>query len=301
MNNIAGYEKKLFFCMIVLISNILNHMKNLKVLPFLFILLFLNSCGETNVIEITPDSTVDAPAISGYFKKRVLIEDYTGTWCGNCTRVSYAIEQVKEQNDKVVSVAIHNGNDPYHFPGIAPLKNLILPNTPLALPVSRLNRVLVWTFPEPTNIQEVINLTGNNSGVGLAMNSTVNNGTITLNLNMKFALDYSNLKLVVYVLEDNLVYVQRNYTEYYNAVNPIPNYVHNHVLRTCLTNILGDVVEGNTTAGNQISKNFTIPIPSSIENAENINFVAFLVDGNNIAINSRASVANENQVFEENP
>ena len=35
------------------------------------------------------------------------------------------------------------------FAGIAPLKNLILPNSPLALPVSRLNRMIVWTFPEP--------------------------------------------------------------------------------------------------------------------------------------------------------
>lgn len=301
MNNIAGYEKKLFFCIIVLISNTFHYMRNLKVLPFLIILLFLSSCGETNVIEIVPDTTVDAQPIAGYFKKRVLIEDYTGTWCGNCTRVSYAIEQAKAQNDKIVSVAIHNGNDPYNFLGIAPLKNLILPNTPLALPVSRLNRLTVWTFPEPANVQEPINLTGNNSGVGLAMNSTVNNGMINLSVNIKFALNYSNLKLVVYVLEDNLVYSQRNYTEYYNAVNPITNYIHNHVLRTCLTDILGDVVQGNTTDGSEISKSFSVPIPNSIENAENINFVAFLVDADNNAINSRASVANENQGFEENP
>ncbi len=276
-------------------------MRNLKILPFFIISLFFISCGDTNVVEIVPNSSVDTPPISGYFKKRVLIEDYTGTWCGNCTRVSYAIEQVKEQNDKSVSVAIHNGNDPYHFQGIAPLKNLILPNSPLALPVSRLNRMTVWTFPEPTNIQEAINLTGNNSGVGLAMNSTVNNGMITLDLNIKFALNYSNLKLVVYVLEDNLIYLQRNYTDYYNAVNPITTYEHDHVLRACLTNILGDVVEGSTTAGSEISKSFSVPIPSNIENADNINFVAFLVDSNNNAINTRASYANESQSFEENP
>jgi hypothetical protein len=34
---------------------------------------------------------------------------------------------------------------------------------------------------------------------------------------------------------------------------------------------------------------------------QNINFVAFLVGEDNIAINTRASHANENQEFEENP
>ncbi len=261
--------------------------------------LFL-SCSDTVVVENRPDQSTNAPAISGYFKKRVLIEDYTGTWCGNCTRVSYAIDQVLEQTDKAVTVAIHNGNDPFHFAGIAPLKNLILPNSPLALPVSRLNRVNVWTFPEYTNVQQAIDFTSNNTTVGLAMNSTVANGNIDLTVNLKFVDDYSNLKLVVYLLEDGLIHFQRNYTNFYNAVNPILDYEHNHVLRSSLTDILGDSISG-TTNGSTITKNFTIPIPSNIQNAANINFVAFVVGSDNQAINARASHANENQVFEINP
>lgn len=276
-------------------------MKKSFYLSLFFLSALLTSCGDTNVVENIPDGSLDTPPISGYFKKRVLIEDYTGTWCGNCTRVSYAIEQVKAQNDKVVTVAIHNGNDPYHFAGIAPLKNLILPNSPLALPVSRLNRMIVWTFPEPTNVQEAINLTGNNSGLGIAMNSSIENGNINLDVNVKFALNYTNLKLVVYLLEDELVHFQRNYTTYYDNVNPIANYVHNHVLRASMTDILGEAILGNTSAGSSFSKNFSIPVPSNIANAANINFVAFLVGEDNVAINARASHANENQEFEENP
>lgn len=289
----------LFFCKTIFTLNSLL-MKKIVYLSLFFLSALLVSCGDTKVVENIPDGSVSAPAISGYFKKRVLIEDYTGTWCGNCTRVAYAIDEVKAQSDKVVTVAIHNGNDPYNFDGIAPLKDLITPNYPLALPVSRLNRMIVWTFPEPTNTQQALDLTGNNSGLGLAMNSTVANGMVTLDVNMKFALNYTNLKLVVYLLEDNLVYPQRNYTTYYNAVNPIPDYVHNHVLRTPMTNILGDAVTENTTAGSSITKHFSIPIPANVANAANINFVAFLVGNDNIAINSRASNANEVQTFEEN-
>lgn len=275
-------------------------MKKVYFLNLFLSFLFLSSCSDTVVVENRPDQSANAPAISGYFKKRVLIEDYTGTWCGNCTRVAYAIDEVNSMSDKIVNVAIHNGNDPYHFPGIAPLKNLILPNSPLALPVSRLNRTVVWTFPEPTNTQEAIDLTGNNTTLGLAMNSTVANGNINLDVNIKFLDDYSNLKLVVYLLEDHLIYMQRNYTNYYNAVNPIMDYEHNHVLRSSLTDILGDAITG-TTNGETVTKSFSIPVPTNIANASNISFVAFVVGADNKALNARASHANENQTFEVNP
>ena len=164
---------------------IIKVMKKISLLVLFSSFLFL-SCSDTIVVENKPDQSSAAPPISGNFKKRVLIEDYTGTWCGNCTRVAHAIEEVKSQTDKAVTVAIHNGNDPYHFEGIAPLKNLILPNSQLALPVSRLNRMTVWTFPEVSNIQQALDLTGNNTTLGLALNSTVTNGTINLDVNMKF-------------------------------------------------------------------------------------------------------------------
>jgi hypothetical protein len=277
-------------------------MKKLKLL-FLYSIVstLLFSCSDTVVVKNIPDGSSTSPAISGYFKKNVLIEDYTGTWCGNCTRVAYAIDLTKEQSDNVVSVAIHNGNDPYHFAGIDPLKNLILPNYQLALPVSRLNRMIVWTYPETSNVQEAIDLTGNNSGVGIAMNSTIANGNINLDVNMKFALDYSNLKLVVYLLEDGLIHYQRNYTDYYNAENPILNFEHNHVLRASITDILGDSITEETKAGDLITKSFSLPVPDNIENADKLNFVAFLVGSDNVSINARASHGNENQPFEENP
>ena len=275
-------------------------MKKKGFLGLILVSILLFSCSETVVIENRPDQSPTAPPISGYFKKRVLIEDYTGTWCGNCTRVSYAIEQAKEQSDKIVAVAIHNGNDPFHFAGIAPLKNLILPNSPLALPVSRLNRLNIWSTPEHANVQQAVDFTSNNSTVGLAMNSTLANGTVSLDVRAKFLDDYSNLKLVVYLLEDHLIYFQRNYTSFYNGVNPILDYEHNHVLRQSLTNILGEDITG-TTSGSTFSRNFTFPVPANIANADNISFVAFLVGADNKAINARESHINENQQFEINP
>ena len=276
-------------------------MKKTYFLVLFLIAITLTSCSDTVVIENRPDQSAAAPAIPGYFKKRALIEDYTGTWCGNCTRVSYAIELTKQQSEKVVSVAIHYGNDPYNYgaAAIAPLKNLISPNAPLALPVSRLNRLNVWTYPETSNIQQAIDLTGNNTTLGLAMNSTVDASSINLDVNVKFLDDYSDLKLVVYLLENHLMYFQRNYLEYYGGIDPIPVFEHNHVLRSSMTHILGDEITG-TTNGNTVTKNFSIPVPSNV-NPNNVSFVAFVVGADNKVINVRESHANENQTFEINP
>ena len=48
------------------------------------------------------------------YKQYVLVEDYTGTWCGYCTRVSFAIEELKKQTNDAVVIAIHQG-DPMQF------------------------------------------------------------------------------------------------------------------------------------------------------------------------------------------
>jgi hypothetical protein len=276
---------------------------NFKALSTLFIaVIMLVSCQDTVIVENRPDGSATAPPVSGYLKKNVLIEDYTGTWCGNCTRVAWAIEEAKAVSDKVVSVAIHNGNDPYHYADIAPLKNLILPTSQLALPVSRLNRMIVWSFPETSNVQQALDLTGNNTTIGLAMNSTVANGNINLDVKVKCLDNYEGLKLVVYLLEDKLYYNQRNYySDLYGGVNPIPNFEHNHVLRASLTDITGEVITG-TVNGATVTRNFSIPVPANIANPANISFVAFLTKASdNIAINARAAHANENQSFQENP
>ena len=141
-------------------------MKKIYLLSLLFGSFLFSSCSDTNVVENWPDESAYEPPYSGYFKKRVLIEDYTGTWCGNCARVAYAVEQVKLQTDKAVTVAIHDGNDPYSYNGIDSLKILISPNSTWALPIARLNRMTVWTYPEPTNIQQAIDLTGNHFCMG---------------------------------------------------------------------------------------------------------------------------------------
>jgi thiol-disulfide isomerase/thioredoxin len=276
-------------------------MRILKLTLVLCTAVLLNFCSETNVKYGKIDESIDAPPISGLFKKRVLVEDFTGTWCGNCTRVAYGVEQLLEQSDKVVAVAVHNGDDPFNYDGIEPLRAQIYPETgDFPLPTARLNRTVFWKFPVDINIQQAKNLTSNNCGLGLALKSSIQNEKLNVDVNLKFAQDYNNLKLVVYIMEDGLIYNQVNYTSFYNNQNPVINFVHNHVLRSTLTKILGDEITENTNAGSALTKQFSINLPSNITNSTNISIAAFVLDSKNTSINARDAKINDIQDFEIN-
>jgi hypothetical protein len=239
------------------------------------------------------------------FVKRVLIEDYTGTWCGNCPRVNHAVELARAQTDKIVTVGIHRSSsnpadanyDPYNFDTSELEAILNMSGYPKAL----LNRMTRWQPLEQNNITQVINLTqGENPKLGLAMDVSIVGSTLNLETKVKFSKDFSNLRLVVYVLENGLIYDQVNYTNFYTGPGTISNFLHDHVLKACLTPLLGETIaNSNTTVGQTYTKSFSVPVPSTISNLNNVEFVAFIVDENNKTINVRKAGAGDNQDFEE--
>ena len=257
---------------------------------------YVNSNGVTltsPTIQVVVNDVIN-------FNKRVLIEDFTGTWCQFCPRVAYAIELVKAQTTDVVVTAIHRGADPYNFSGASVLENQIGVS---GYPTAMLNRSTEWSYPETstTSVNQAVNLTsGTNPKLGVALETTTTGNTSTVNVKVKFGKNFTNnLKLVVYALEDNLIYDQTNSTTYYGGVNPIANFEHDHVLRAVLTSsILGENITGTTNYNSEYSKSFTYTIPVAV-NASNVRFVAFVIDATtNAAINSRDAGPNENQSFE---
>lgn len=256
-------------------------------------------------IQSTPLSIRFHDGSETNFVKRVLVEDYTGTWCGYCPRVAFAVEQVHAQTDKMVAVAIHRPSsnisssvyDPYNY-DTSELEDFIdVPGYPKGL----LNRRTQWTFPEDLNVAQVVSLTqGENPKLGLALQPVINGNTITVDVNVKFSDEFSNLKLVVYVLENGLIYDQHNYTTFYGGAALLPNFEHNHVLRAVLTPLLGEGVNNSETVTNNIyTKTFTATMPENISNSANIEFVAFIVNQNGDALNVRKATPGENQEFEE--
>jgi Outer membrane protein Omp28 len=256
---------------------------------------------------ISNEITIEFDPNAQSFVKRVLIEDYTGTWCVNCPTVSYGIEQLKLQTDKAVPVAIHRGpnaasSDPFNFDAAQPLEDLV--GVASQYPTAKLNRIKDWRYPQYTqnNLDIAINLTtGEVVRLGLAMNAELSGNTVNLNVKAKFFKDYTNLKLVVYVLENDLIYPQKNSTNFYGGLSVIPNFEHDHVVRATFTDILGDAIpSAETFFENVYTRNFSVAIPANIANTANMEFVAFVVGQDNKAINVRSSKLGDNQDFEEN-
>jgi len=251
---------------------------------------------ESDTLEV---EFTELPEIN--FKKRVLVEDYTGTWCGWCPRVSYGMKLLSEQSDAAVFVAIHRApsgtQDPYTYDDADDLEILI--NTP-GYPKGFLNRLTQWNFPEPENVSQAIALTqGSNPKLGLKMASSIANNQIDLTVSALFAQDFEDLKLVVYLLENGLVYPQVNYTSYYNGENPIDNYIHNYTLRKTLTNIIGDAINNvDTRDESEFIRTFTLSVPENVTDVNQVDFVAFLTDSEGHVINARKSTLGEIQDYE---
>ncbi|MBU1012798.1 MAG: Omp28-related outer membrane protein [Bacteroidetes bacterium] len=233
------------------------------------------------------------------FKQKVLVEDYTGTWCGWCPRLAKAIEMVEAQTVNMVPVAIHCSSglayDPFNFSD----KNILFNAFDIsAFPTATINRTEKWEFPEdtPGGVYQVVKKLQNKALLGVGISSALSNGELKIDIEVGFLIDQTDLKLVVYLLEDKLPYTQVNYTSLYGGTSSIPNFEHNHVLRYCLTDLLGDAIPAaDSKADRTYQKAFSFSVAgSNLSNSANIRLVAFVVNGTSKnAINVEEAKVNE--------
>ena len=255
----------------------------------------VSDAAGNNATEVS--RTINVLPTPTRFNQNVLIEDYTGTWCGYCPRISHATDLVNQQTSEAVVVAIHR-DDPYNFSAEV-LEDLI---NLQGYPTAMLNRTTEWNYPEPSNVNQVIDLTSGPANVGLALSPSLDGDIMSIDVKVKFGGEFSNseAKLVLYVLEDGLFYNQENYTSYYGGLSVISNFEHNHVLRASLSNLMGDLIpEDEYSEDNVYQVNYTMAIPSNISVNENITLVAFVTNEFNAALNVRVANFGETQIFEE--
>jgi thiol-disulfide isomerase/thioredoxin len=255
-----------------------------------------NGVDSENTVEITYH---DGSLIA--FKSNVMVEDYTGVWCGNCPRVveslKLASQQLGANEDQLIKVAIHRSSsnptdasyDPFNFDSSA-----FEPNG--GYPKAYINRKTRWTPLEYNNLGMVVSQTQINKRLGLKLKSETLTNSIKLTVDGLFSDNFNQLSLVVYQLENGFIYDQVNYTTFFNGDDIIRNFVHDHVLRNILTNINGDSIT-NSSTGNEFSREFSIPL-SSIINIQNAEFVAFIIDNTGNVLNARAIKVNQEQNYQ---
>ena len=260
------------------------------------------SCSKDDDGSGSTDNGTDNSTPSGQkYKKRLLIEDFTSTGCSYCPRVMYGIQKVEEETNYAEAVAIHLTWFSGTFESDK-AEELIDATGASGLPAAFLNRKITWS--SQTSTTQPLGLINDSGNVGLALKVNVDsaNGTYAVDVKTSFGKDVQERKLVVYMLEDDVIADQINGTTFFpqdtNSSGWMVDWKHKHLQRKCLTHHFGDAIaESDSKAGSEKTYSFSGSIPSGV-NAAKISFVAFVVDGFGLAENVRSAHHGDDQDFE---
>lgn len=237
---------------------------------------------------------VNETALPASFTKKVVVEDYTATWCGMCPRVSYALELLNKETNKVFSVGIHFKDN---FANKSSNK-LVKINDVQGFPTAYVNRSFMWEAPQEETLEFVTNKAVGNLKLGLSVSSVLSGGNMQITIGTGISQSKGGLKLVVFILEDGVTGNQSNGTPYYGGAGTIKEFVHNHILRHSVTNVLGDSTP-NTTGIHYTSYAVSLNKGVYISNPKNIGVLAMLVDRDNgTVINAQYAKVDTHQKFD---
>ncbi|MEJ7691559.1 Omp28-related outer membrane protein [Daejeonella sp.] len=234
---------------------------------------------NSNVISINVTANT---SLAASFVSRVLVEDFSGTWCGNCPAILYGVDLLHKQTDKAIVVSGHLFNgDPFitsQGNSLAALLGIT------SVPSGKINRTTSWIGPQYENVPQVINQIKPTAPLGLAINSAVSGSTLNATVTVSYGQPLSgNAKLTVYIVEDKLLHTQANYSAtLYSGQASIPNFEYNGVIRSIASNLSGDAIASNGTA---VTKTYSMALPSNISNPANVRLVAFITNEAGTVIN----------------
>lgn len=247
---------------------------------------------------VLTSNSVEVKAVESTHSTKVMVEDYTGTWCQFCPRLATAVEDAVAADSNIIPVAIHDDAD-MPFPNV---NSLLSTFGITGFPSGQLNRTIVWN----ESVAQPVALLENRQHMGLAINSSLSGNTITAEVKVHYDLKVSeNHRLVVYILENGLVYPQVNFyngdpsSPWFGAGNPIPDFVHDHTARAVITNLYGDNIPAEDTGTDSTyTRNFSVAVPGNVENSSNLELVAFVVGPDNTVLNVQQADLGENQDFD---
>ena len=238
-------------------------------IPGTYAIKAVRSSAESQSVSLTVSDPGPSP-----FSQKIVVEDFTGTWCGHCPRVGLPLDAYAGSHPNAVVISNHGpGNDPYTFSNHALLANFLQVT---GYPSVYLNREIKWN----ENTTQLDLAANKRAPLGIAFQTSVTGNTISGIAKVKYDVTTSvGLKLVLYLLEDGKVYPQVNYN-YFGLPDPINSYVHNNILRKTITDLYGDILPAaNQVKGNIQDVNFTID--ASGYDISKCKIVGFVVQGIN--------------------
>lgn len=226
--------------------------------------------------------------------KRVIVEDFTGTWCGYCPRGKTTVDQCVTSYPTTIGMEVHNG-DTY---ANTYTDSIISGINPSGFPMGAIDRFAFGgstsAFDTGTWKTKVGTRLITTSPVALDIASTYNTSTRALSVTVTanfVAAASGDLRISCILTEDGVVTSadpQHNYmgngcsspdatSPWYSSPCSIPTYVHNGVARINLAPTWGTagVIPSTVASGGSYSKTYTYTVPSTM-NASNVYIVALV-------------------------
>lgn len=216
-------------------------------------------------------------------ERAVLIEDFTGQKCVNCPAMGEQLAKYAYNygHDKVIIVAHHSGSFSQGLPAtLNPLRSeesqhyfdLFGMNAQPAVIINHSGSILNTPNEVAAPLESALAKT---SPITIEANASIKDGKIEVLSKVSTVEKADNMKLMVWVLENNI-----------EAVQFFPNnvvelkYVHNHVFRKSMTAIDGEDL-GTIPAGSNVERNYSVALDGAW-NKENLDVVVMALKNSEV-------------------
>ena len=244
--------------------------------------------------------------------RKVVIEEFTGEWCGWCPPAGYNLGLLDSISDVVILTAIHGG-DRYAYRHVNTLSSKL---RVYGYPGAVVNRrripqgaaIQTPTIEHPSFIpiiHQIESILEETTQLGIAVATKLSGSEVTITPKFKFYESISNpVRYTIYINENklngrgqaNYYYRQGGFQQsiFYYKPNPLTDYEHDHVLRKNATDALGELIPSNYTVANGVYEPSPVVVDLSgyvIENCEIIVFAHNDINGENKSILNAQKVA----------
>lgn len=265
------------------------------------------------IIYLLLPSLFVAQMATAQITKRVLVEKFTSSACGNCPDGTAKLIGITDANPNVIWVSHHAGwfTDPMLFAEIDTIADAFTNGAPKAcIDRVKFSTDAVVATDRANWSTHVGTQQAQTAAVEVIANGAYNPTTKMAYLSVSAVFDSpltaeGDFRFNVFVVEDSLVgptgsYNQSNYFNntaghyYQGAGQPILNYAHRHVTRAVLSSAWGtsNIIPVSPVVGETYAAEYSFEVPADYVE-KNVRFVVFITDFSNST--TKRTVLNANQ------
>ena len=191
------------------------------------------------------------------FEKNIMIEQFTGTWCGWCPRAIHDIRMLVNSDSHVTHISYHL-SDEFSYSHNSTLFNFLEFS---GVPSVSADRKVKWEG----QISAITSMhIDQRLGIKLSVEGDCSGLDVTVNV--KFGMQYTEyLGLAVYLVQDSLVADQSNYyhddpgSPWFSRGEVLEDFVHEKTMIKIATDLYGNLIpKENIDIGSTYEKSFSI-------------------------------------------